>query len=86
LGAGNRRFESYYPDVEKQTKHLYLVEPKNVPQRLIDILDTRAGKVHSRDGQVVETLAEILTEYNHIIFGCCGLAHREDCPVWTPSL
>lgn len=34
-----------------------------IPQELIDILDRRAGKKHSRSGSVVSALAEILTRY-----------------------
>lgn len=37
--------------------------PDEIPQELIDILDKRAGKKHSRSGPVVATLAEILTAY-----------------------
>jgi hypothetical protein len=37
-----------------------------VPAQLIEILDARAGKEHSRSGPVVATLAEILTEYDRI--------------------
>jgi hypothetical protein len=37
-----------------------------IPQELIDILDSRAGKTHSRRGSVVTCLAEILTRYDEI--------------------
>jgi len=37
-----------------------------IPQELIDILDERAGKKHSREGRVVSTLAEILTCYDEM--------------------
>jgi hypothetical protein len=37
-----------------------------IPQRLVDILDKRAGKVHSRQGPVLAALAEILTEYKEV--------------------
>lgn len=37
-----------------------------IPQELIDILDERAGKQHSRTGSVVSALAEILTRYEEI--------------------
>jgi len=37
-----------------------------VPQELIDILDKAAGKTHSRTGQVVTCLAEILTRYEEM--------------------
>lgn len=43
------------------------MEPNEIPHKLIDILDKRAGKKHSRDGSVVNTLAEILTAYQEII-------------------
>lgn len=39
---------------------------EDIPQALIDLLDLRAGKKHSRDGQVVSTLAEILTLYDRL--------------------
>lgn len=38
--------------------------PDEIPQDLLDILDKRAGKVHSRQGSVVACLAEILTRYD----------------------
>jgi len=37
------------------------ITPETVPQELIDLLDERAGKEHSRTGPVVSTLCEILT-------------------------
>lgn len=37
-----------------------------VPQELIEILDKRAGRHHSRAGRVVRTLAEILTKYDEL--------------------
>lgn len=37
-----------------------------IPQELIDILDERAGKKHSKTGSVLKTLAEILTRYEEI--------------------
>ena len=37
--------------------------PEQIPQELVDLLDERAGKKHSRDGAVLTTLAEILTRY-----------------------
>lgn len=40
----------------------------DIPQEVIDLLDERAGKKHSRDGIVLTTLAEILTLYD-------GIAH-----------
>jgi hypothetical protein len=40
------------------------VTPEQVPDNLIEILDRRAGKRHSRQGSVVSCLAEILTEYD----------------------
>lgn len=40
--------------------------PEDVPQELIDLLDDRAGKRHSRTGTVVRTLAEILTRYDEL--------------------
>lgn len=41
---------------------------KDIPQELVDILDDRAGKIHSRSGPVVSCLAEILTKYEEIKF------------------
>lgn len=38
----------------------------DIPQELIDILDDRAGKKHSRSGSVVSCLAEILTKWEDI--------------------
>jgi hypothetical protein len=37
-----------------------VVNAEDVPQELIDILDARAGREHSRTGSVVAALAEIL--------------------------
>ena len=42
------------------------LSPEDIPQELIDILDERAGKKHSRTGSVVAALAEILTEYDRL--------------------
>jgi hypothetical protein len=42
------------------------VESTEIPQELVDILDARAGKVHSRTGVVLTTLAEILTKYEEM--------------------
>jgi hypothetical protein len=39
----------------------------DVPQELKDILDSRAGKVHSAEGRVMQTLAEILTRFEEMI-------------------
>lgn len=37
-----------------------------IPQELIDLLDERAGKKHSKTGSVLKTLAEILTLYEEL--------------------
>ncbi len=42
------------------------MRPEDIPQELIDILDERAGRKHSRNGTVVTTLAEILTKWEEI--------------------
>lgn len=42
------------------------ITPQEIPQQLIDILDARAGKLHSREGAVVACLAEILTAWEEI--------------------
>jgi hypothetical protein len=42
------------------------VSPAEIPQELVDLLDERAGKRHSREGQVLATLAEVLTRYDEI--------------------
>jgi len=42
------------------------MSPEDIPQELIDILDERAGKKHSRNGTVVKTLAEILEKYEEL--------------------
>lgn len=39
---------------------------EDIPQELIDILDKRANRNHSRTGSVVSTLAEILTQYDQL--------------------
>ena len=39
-----------------------------VPQELLDILDERAGKRHSRTGPVVAALVEILNAYDRHSF------------------
>ena len=38
-----------------------------IPDRLMEILDRRAGKRHSRQGPVARCLAEILTEYEQML-------------------
>jgi hypothetical protein len=43
-----------------------LMMSDEIPQELLDILDTDAGKTHSRQGSVVETLAKILTRYDEL--------------------
>ncbi len=40
--------------------------PQEIPQELMDILDARAGKVHSRQGSVAACLAELLTTYDRL--------------------
>lgn len=40
--------------------------PAEVPSELIEILNQRAGRDHSRTGSVVATLAEILTRYEQL--------------------
>ena len=42
------------------------MEARDIPQELVDILDERAGRKHSREGSVVTTLAEILTRYDEL--------------------
>jgi hypothetical protein len=42
------------------------VKAEDIPQELIDILDDRAGRKHSRTGSVITCLAEILTRYDTI--------------------
>jgi hypothetical protein len=58
------------------------VTPDEIPQELIDLLDARAGKQHSRTGSVVSCLAEILTRYEELRCGDLStsagtLAHDE---------
>jgi hypothetical protein len=38
-----------------------------VPAELIEILDRRAGRAHSRTGSVVTALAEILTRHREMV-------------------
>lgn len=40
--------------------------PAEIPQELIDLLDERAGRKHTREGTVLTTLAEVLTRYEEI--------------------
>jgi hypothetical protein len=40
--------------------------PAEMPQELVDLLDERAGKRHSREGRVLTALAEILTRYDEL--------------------
>ncbi len=40
--------------------------PQQIPRELVDLLDERAGRKHSADGQVLRTLAEILTRYDQL--------------------
>lgn len=38
-----------------------MITPVDIPEECKEILDRRASKIHSREGQVMQTLAEILT-------------------------
>lgn len=40
---------------------------EEIPGELVEILDRRAGREHSRDGSVLRTLAEILTRHEDIV-------------------
>jgi len=40
--------------------------PQEIPQPVVDLLDERAGRRHSREGSVLRTLAEILTLYDRL--------------------
>lgn len=94
MGAEGREFKSLHPDVERKirTKHLHTVEPEDVPPQILEIISRRGGEMDTVKG-ALSVLAEILTEYNHVIFGyphpgsscigCPGLSHRTDCPEWT---
>lgn len=42
------------------------MDVEDIPQEIVDLLDERAGKKHSRDGIVLTTLAEILTLYDEL--------------------
>jgi hypothetical protein len=43
------------------------MQAADIPQELKDILDRRAGKIHSAEGRVMQTLAEILTLFEEMI-------------------
>lgn len=42
------------------------MSPEEIPQELLDILNTRAKKKHSREHSAVSCLAEILTAYEEL--------------------
>jgi len=42
------------------------MDVNDIPQEIIDLLDERAGKKHSRDGIVLTTLAEVFTLYDEM--------------------
>jgi len=42
------------------------MKPEDIHPELKEILDRRAGKVHSSTGSVMSTLAEILTRYEEL--------------------
>lgn len=42
------------------------IDASEIPQELIDIIDLRAGKLHSRTGSVLTTLAEVLTRWEEL--------------------
>lgn len=42
------------------------MKPEDIPDELVEILDTRAEKIHSREGSVLTTLALILTRWEEI--------------------
>lgn len=41
--------------------------PEEIPQELVDLLNQHAGKIHSRTGPVLQSLAIILTRFKEII-------------------
>ena len=60
------------------------MKPEEIPQELVDILNERAGKIHSKEGQVLTTLAEILTRHEElVIFGILGQFHRSMIDIVT---
>lgn len=54
------------------------MKPEDIPAELKDILDLRAGKIHSATGQVMNTLAEILTRYDEIRNRPVDLEHSHE--------
>ncbi len=40
--------------------------PEEIPQEVMDLFNTLAGKIHRRHGETVAGLAEILTLYDEI--------------------
>lgn len=44
-----------------------VMQAREIPQELVDIVDEAAGRKHSRDGIVLETLARVLTRYDELI-------------------
>lgn len=56
------------------------MEPADVPQELIDLLDERAGKKHRREGVAVAALAEILTRYEQMLQRATMIANDTGTP------
>lgn len=42
------------------------MRPEDIPEPITRLLDERAGRVHSPNGSVMTTLAEILTLWEHL--------------------
>jgi hypothetical protein len=53
------------------------VIPAEVPLELKEILDRRAGKVHSTEGRVMTCLAEILTRHREMVLAELRHIRRE---------
>lgn len=61
------------------------VRPEDVPEELLRIVDAAAGKTHSRDGTVAQTLAAVLTRWEELRpyvcpFDCDRCHDDDDCP------
>lgn len=43
-----------------------MVTVQEIPEECIEIMNRAAGRIHSRDGQVLKALAEVLTKWEEL--------------------
>jgi predicted membrane chloride channel (bestrophin family) len=67
--AANRRLSDRVQELETQLAEALspdVVSTNNIPREIVSLLDERAGKEHSLDGDVMATLLQILNRWERI--------------------